>query len=373
MGLMILGMGTAVPPFRISQADAAQVARLFAGPTDGQERTLAALYRRTGVETRHSTILQTESGPAGERQTFFPGAASAQDRGPSTAERMQQFDAAAAPLAIEAAQRALNESGVAAAEITHLVTVSCSGFSAPGFDYALIGELGLRRGVARTHVGFMGCHGALNGLRVARAFAESDPAARILVCAVELCSLHYRYGWDPESLVANALFSDGAAAIVGSARTPANRPAIFELQSNGSHCVEETIDAMTWRVGNHGFEMTLSARVPDLIVEHLRPWLERWLNDHKLTLGEIGSWAVHPGGPRILGACLEAIGLNKAALTASQQILSEFGNMSSPTLLFILNRLRMTAAPLPCVALGFGPGLTIEAALFGAHGSCLGC
>ena len=126
----------------------------------------------------------------------------------------------------------------------------------------------------------------------------------------------------------------------------------------------ESEDAMTWRIGNNGFIMSLSSRVPELIGNHLRPWLESWLNDHKLTLDEIRSWAVHPGGPRILGSVVKALNLAKDAVDVSREVLRDHGNMSSPTILFILNRLRERNAPRPCVALGFGPGLMAEATLF---------
>jgi predicted naringenin-chalcone synthase len=122
---------------------------------------------------------------------------------------------------------------------------------------------------------------------------------------------------------------------------------------------------MSWRIGDHGFEMTLSPRVPDLIGRHLRPWLEGWLAEHDLDLARVGSWAVHPGGPRILTAFGEATGLDRPALKTSHQVLADHGNMSSPTILFILDRLRRADAPRPCVALAFGPGLTVEAALLG--------
>jgi predicted naringenin-chalcone synthase len=121
---------------------------------------------------------------------------------------------------------------------------------------------------------------------------------------------------------------------------------------------------MTWAVGDHGFDMTLSTKVPNLIAAHLRPWLETWLGRHGLTVGEVGSWAVHPGGPRVLQSVADALGLDAAATAVSHDVLTTHGNMSSPTLLFILDRLRRTGATPPCVALGFGPGLAVEAALF---------
>ena len=127
--------------------------------------------------------------------------------------------------------------------------------------------------------------------------------------------------------------------------------------------IGDSEDVMTWRIGDHGFEMTLSPRVPDLICQYLKPWLESWLAEHELDMARVGSWAVHPGGPRILSAVCEATGLDRPALEASHQVLADHGNMSSPTILFVLDRLRRADAPRPCVALAFGPGLTVEATL----------
>jgi predicted naringenin-chalcone synthase len=226
----------------------------------------------------------------------------------------------------------------------------------------LIKQLGLPADVARTHVGFMGCHGALNGLRVANAFLGADRSACVLVCAVELCSLHHQYGWDSDRIVANALFADGAGAFIGVAGEAGSAKS-FQVVATGSTLIDDSEDAMTWRIGDHGFEMSLSPRVPEIIGRCLRPWLERWLQQHGLTIATVGSWAVHPGGPRILSAFGEATGLDRSTIEDSYAIFAEYGNMSSPTIVFILDRLRRANAPRPTVALAFGPGLAVEAAL----------
>lgn len=226
---------------------------------------------------------------------------------------------------------------------------------------ALIESLGLPPGVSRTHVGFMGCHGAMNALRTAAAFTTADPSACVLVCAVELCTLHLQYGWSTDIVVANALFADGAAAVVGVGGS--SRTSTLTLRGAGSTRLAGSADFMTWRIGDHGFRMTLSAQVPDLIRERLSGWLNAWLGELGLRLEEIGSWAVHPGGPRILQACADALHLDKDQLCASRTVLEQFGNMSSPTVLFIVERLQQTAASLPWLVLGFGPGLAIEALL----------
>ncbi len=357
MPMIIAGIGTALPPHTIAQSDASAITQRFSCATADQERLFHTFYRRAGVQTRHCVVLEKSEGDLSERQSFYDTAA------PTTLERMRRYELEAPRLAVSASQRALEDAGLASGRITHLITVSCTGFSAPGFDIQLIKQLNLRRDVARTHVGFMGCHGALNGLRAAKAYIEADPAARALICAVELCSLHHHYGWDAGQVVANALFADGAAAVVGVAAGsgPAHDP--LRVVMCGSFLVDDSEDAMSWRIGDQGFAMTLAARVPDLIGGHLRGWLESWLERRGLGPDDIGSWAVHPGGPRVLSAVSEALALPRSALEVSHQVLAELGNMSSPTILFILDRLRRAHAPRPCVAIGFGPGLAIEAAL----------
>jgi predicted naringenin-chalcone synthase len=349
----------------MTQAEATELALQINAPSDEQAKLLRVLYRRAGVKTRytavpHQTAIEwlqaaaeplVSSGGVGERVVT---------RGASTQERMQIYAREAPRLALHAAREALERSELPAREITHLVTVSCTGFGAPGIDLELITKLGLPATVQRTHVGFMGCHGAINGLRVARGLAAADAPANVLLCATELCSLHYYLPWDPTKFVGNAVFGDGAAALV--AGTSAGEGE-WRITSCGSCVIPDSTDAMSWNVGDFGFEMELSPRVPDLIREHLRPWLEQWLGRSGLKLAEIGSWAVHPGGPRIVSAVEESLGLDAQATAVSREVLSECGNMSSPTVLFVLDRLRHRDAPRPCVMLGFGPGLVAEAAL----------
>jgi predicted naringenin-chalcone synthase len=363
--MVIAGIGTATPPHTISSADAAEIAQRLAREPPERRRLFHALYRRSGVLTRHSVVLTASDGQLAARQSFFG------PEEPTTFARMRRYEIEAGPLAVSAARSALGDAAIEPGRVTHLVTVSCTGSYAPGFDADLIRELDLARDVARTHIGFMGCHGLLNGLRVARAFVAADGSAVPLVCAVELCSLHHQYEGDAEQIVANALFADGAGAVVGvgvgvgagAGRTPAGYAEPYRLVASGSTIVEDSADAMSWRVGDRGFVMTLSPRVPGIIAANLRPWLEGWLARHDLDVPSVGSWAVHPGGPRIVSAVGEALGLDPSLLLPSRRVLEEFGNMSSPTILFILDRLRRAGAPRPCVSLAFGPGLAVEAAL----------
>jgi predicted naringenin-chalcone synthase len=398
MSFHIAGLGTALPEHQMSQSEATELAQQVVCRSEVQARFLEVLYRNAGVDNRYTALphrmaiewLEAHAAN-GSRNYVASGNGNGSDNdhgdvaagplsaagelGPTTAERMEFYQQHAWPLATQAAGQALNQAGLSPTDITHLITVSCTGFSAPGVDVELIRRLALRPTTERVNVGFMGCHGAINGLRVARAIAAADPEARILLCAVELCTLHYRFQWDQERCIGNALFSDGAGAVVGSGTATSGAAAggataneNWQVTATGSCLLPDSTDAMTWRIGDHGFEMTLSRRVPDLIREHLRPWLVEWLGQNGLGIEDVATWAIHPGGPRILSAVEESLGLDRAATSVSRDVLARHGNMSSPTVLFILDRLRQTAAPRPCVMLGFGPGLMAEAALLKAEG-----
>ena len=355
-------MATSVPQGSIAQGAAASVARTFCKATPEQVRTLNVLYRRTGVEQRGSVLLEG-SNPAEPEQSFFPPAASSDDRGPTTAARMERYTAEIGRLGLQASANALRQSGLRSKDVTHIVTASCTGFAAPGLDIHLMKELGLQATVQRTHVGFMGCHGALNALRVAGNLTRANPGAHVLVCAAELCSLHFAYGWDPERVVANAIFADGAAAAMITPETGSFSDCGWRLVGTGSCLFPESEDAMSWSIGDHGFEMTLSPKVPDLIAEHLRPWMSDWLAMRGMSIGDVGSWAIHPGGPRIVSSAASALGLSSNQVAESLGVLAEHGNMSSATILFVLQRLIDRDADRPCVALAFGPGLVAEALL----------
>ncbi len=258
---------------------------------------LSALYRRSGVTKRHSVVLREGNEDPFDRQTFYCPAVDASDLGPTTRDRMQRYELAAPELAHASCTAALADASVSSEEIRHLITVSCSGFAAPGFDLQLYSSLGLKANVSRTNVGFMGCHGALNGLRVARALCIAHPGEAVLLCATELCSLHHQYTDDPQQIVANSLFADGSAALVLRGATEPTQPSnAWTLLASSSCLLDASTEMMSWRVGNHGFQMTLSAQVPEAIRKQLKPWLQSWLASLQVEIDSIDTWAVHPGG-----------------------------------------------------------------------------
>ncbi|MFA6211640.1 MAG: type III polyketide synthase [Candidatus Obscuribacterales bacterium] len=367
----ILAIGTASPPHSVSQSDSCLHAQQFyqCDDDDKRGRSLRMLYKRTEIGRRSLVVLDKKD--CSVDRTLFPSPLNSSDRGPGTAARMARYNLEIAPLAIEACRAALDLAQVEGAEISHLVTASCTGFAAPGFDLALIKALPLEADTSRTHVGFMGCHGALNALRVADAYCRADAKATVLVCAAELCSVHMQYEWSAQRLVANALFADGAAALVVRASTGDSKASASDIAapatylSSRSVVIDGSAEAMSWQIGDNGFVMTLAAEVPDLIEQHLPAFIDEWLAQNNLEVSDIKSWAVHPGGPRILTAVQDCLGLDSEMLTTSRSILADYGNMSSPTVLFIVQKLLALGGKLPCVLLGFGPGLTVEAALIG--------
>ncbi|MCA9192511.1 MAG: type III polyketide synthase [Planctomycetales bacterium] len=370
----LMGVGAALPENRIDQRAAAQLA-IELGVSRRFEKALPVLYRQSGVSFRHSVLLESEPG-ATVSQTFYKQATIEEPHGPTTAQRIAAYRIHAGPLAIQASSTALNNAQVEGKQITHLITISCSGFSAPGFDISLIQNIGLSPSVMRTNIGFMGCHGTLNGMRVAMAICNAQANATVLLCAVELCSLHQRYTDDAQQLVANAIFADGAGALVfggldassNDCHGPRDGNDFLSHQWNlvdcSSYLIADSIDLMSWQIGDHGFEMGLSPRVPEVIEKHLFAWVSQWLAQFSLGIQDISNWAIHPGGPRILTACASALNLTEEQLRPSLEVLTHRGNMSSPTVIHILESMQSSNSLGHWqVVLAFGPGLCIEAAL----------
>jgi len=352
----LLSPATALPPRIVTQEEALDYA--LQTLHDAEPRRVRALYRRSGVRTRSIVVPSTHA-------QATTGILALGESAPSTGERMNVYEREIVPLATAAARRALVESGVDARSVTHVIVVSCTGFMSPGLDTLLVRELRCAPTVARVIIGFMGCHGAINGLRTADAYASQDPSACVLLVCAELCSLHFaadaQTGPTTGGMVANALFADGAAAMVVGGASIAAEPATgWHLIDSLSAIIPGTEPEMGWRIGDRGFTMTLTTDVPDHIGRVLPGTLEPWLARHALTPADV-AWAVHPGGPRILDVVESTLHLTADAMSPSREVLAAHGNMSSPTILFILAALPALASH--AVLIAFGPGLAMEAAL----------
>jgi predicted naringenin-chalcone synthase len=360
----ILGLGCAAPALRQSQELAlAKSLEISPARTEDERRWIEAIFRRSGVQSRGVAGVETDGrdGPATDPLFLLRAATDTEPFGASTGERMREYAARATALSTRSARAALEDAGVAPGRITHLVTASCTGFSAPGWDLEIMERLGIEPSVLRTHVGFMGCHAAINALRVADAFCRSDAQARALVCCTEICSIHYQYAARPDQVVANSLFADGSASVV----VGQGSGGIAKIGPTASCILPDSGGQMGWMIGNHGFEMNLGTELPATIRTHAGPWLGAWLDRTGMGLSGVRSWAVHPGGPKVLSAVAEAAGLAGGELAASRAVLAAHGNMSSATVLFILDQLRQSPDGFtsPTVMLSFGPGVAAEAVL----------
>ncbi len=351
MTVRILSIGTANPPGRLSQAQSIALARALS-PKTIPEGLIEILHRRSGIQERAAAIVD----PATGEQTLYK--LDGPPNGPGTADRLALYTQHAAALSKQSSLIALERANIEPSRITHIITASCTGFEAPGIDQLLVTSLNLRRNVSRTHIGFMGCHAAVNCLAVARSIAAADASAIILICCVELSSIHMHFSDRPDQLVANALFADGAATTILSQSKDATLP---ELRACSSWLFADSESSMSWKIGDHGFEMKLAQDVPDQLTRNVPHWLDTILDSCQLNRSQIQGWAIHPGGPKIVEGLAKALSLPEGATDDSLGVLRAHGNMSSATVLFILDAMMRRSLSRPWVGMAFGPGLAAEA------------
>lgn len=359
----IRAVGTALPPFAHRQEDLVSF-MLRAHDLDAEAgRRLHNLYRRSRIETRHSCL--PDFGRTWQEFTFFPRNPRLEPP-PSTARRMTAFREFAPELARRACEDLFRQPGAGdPRRVDHLFVVSCTGFFAPGLDVLLAEALGLRPDVGRTLIGFQGCQGGLTALRLADYLCRAQPGSTALVVCVELCTLHFQNEPTEENLLANALFADGAAAaLVSGAEAGGTDSAALRIGRTLTLVKPETQQDMVWTIGDAGFLLRLSSLIPERLAQEVPLQIGAGLGLAG-PWGDIACWAVHPGGAAILDGLERSLELGKDRLRASRDILRRFGNMSSPTIFFVLRSiLEDPSFAGPGIALAFGPGLTIEAASF---------
>lgn len=375
------------------------------------QRIVSTSFNVSGIDTRRTVIRELTLDGTNEEPQFFD-ASTQRLLTPSTKVRNELYITEATKLFVEAGRRAIDAcADLSAADITHVITVSCTGFYAPGPDYMLVRELGLTADTQRYHLGFMGCYASMPALRMAKQFVQADPDAVVLVVSAELCSLHLRTSSDPDTIVASSLFGDGAAAGIVSARAPQPGETALNLDHFETVITPVGEGDMAWKIGDEGFEMVLSTYVPHIIDEHIEGALAPLLARDAALAGTVAGgdampgdathidaltgsgagasslagpaaasvavltkplneaiahWAIHPGGRSILDKTEAKLGLSEAQLVPSRQTLREYGNMSSATVLFVLKAILdapATAADERVCAMAFGPGLTVETGL----------
>lgn len=335
--------------------------------SERDRRILHHVYRQSGIESRHSVCGDFADPVAA---SLFPADEAGGIGNPGTQARNDVFIRESRKLGVGVAGRALSACPeIDRAEITHVITASCTGFGNPGLDYYLITDLGLSPAAQRYHLGFMGCYAAFPALRMAKQFCEADPRAVVLVLCLELCSLHLQLNGGTDSVLANALFADGAACTLVHARPELAYRSVFQLERFASGLAVEGETSMTWSIGDHGFNIVLSSYVPDIIGANIEELVTPILAAAGVERKAIAFWAVHPGGKAILDKVQKALALPVEALAVSREVLRQYGNMSSATVLFVLKEFLKTHdrdAEVPTCAMAFGPGLTIELGILNA-------
>jgi len=321
---------------------------------------LGKIYASSGIEKRHS-VLSDYTKDLPEDFDFYPPNR-ALEPFPTTAARMKLYEKWSVDLAEEACRKALREAGAAPAEVTHLIFTTCTGLFSPGPDVLLLGRLGLSPSVQRSVLGFMGCYAGFNGMRMAGQIAAAEPEAVVLQVCVELCTLHFQKKALPDFIVANSLFGDGAAAAVF-ARPGRLKKGLGDLLATHSRVENDTLDHMSWRIGPTGFEMRLNREVPAKL-KAAAPGFVAELLGKAGRASDQSAWAIHPGGRKIVDEVRAALGLTDSQVRSSREVLKTCGNMSSATILFVLDRELRRPSGRCVTALGFGPGLTMEGAVF---------
>lgn len=360
MTCSIIAIGTAVPENQIPQSKVVEFMAKAHGLTGPGLTRLRALYRATGIKNRYSAIPDYALGTHGRQ---FYSEKDNLDPFPTTKERSEFYRNEAIKLSLSSSIDCLNQTQVDAKEVTHLITISCTGMYAPGLDIDLVNQLGLSKNVERTCINFMGCYAAFVGIKSAKAFCDANPKAKVLVVATELCTLHFQRGSDEDNLVANAIFGDGSAALLLS-NEKNQKDSLVALKPLAFHneLFPEGADEMAWNIGNFGYEMKLSTYVPSLIEKGIDQLVKR-LRD-KASINTIQHFAFHPGGKRILEVIEQELRINKDQDWAGREVLNEYGNMSSPTVLFVLKKildsLQHNQKGDKVLSLAFGPGLTVE-------------
>ncbi|MFB4327789.1 type III polyketide synthase [Paenibacillus sp. CR_12] len=352
----ILGMGTALPVHSVAQSDIAELIASTLQDRPDLARFARRVFRSCGVETRY-TCESNYLDPLEKCRYLNSHDASVI---PTTEERMDTYKREALPLGVEAAEKALKDAGMSPDRITHLITVSCTGQYQPGMDVLLIRKLGLSPRVNRLPLIFQGCAAGLKAIQMARDVVSGAPGSQVLVVCVELCTLHFQPVREREALFAASFFGDGASScVIG--QPEAEHRHYVELGTGYSVLLPDSTEDMTWEVGNTGFDLFLSPRIPKLLGTHLEEELRVLLGGDKLP--EL--WAIHPGGRGIVDSVQEVMRLTDEQTHYSREILRTAGNLSSVTIMFVLNSMRQkmkerNEASTEGVAMAFGPGLTAE-------------
>ncbi len=353
----IISIGTAVPSFRHEQHDILQFMQKVYAMNESDKRKLKFLYQQSAIDFRYSVIPDYSLNIKDWK--FYPQSENLEPF-PSLEQRMMWYNKYAAPLSVDAIRKCI-DGKIHREEITHLITVSCTGMSAPGLDLQVVELMQLSKNIFRTSLNFMGCYAAIHALKMANAICISEPSAKVLIVCTELCTLHFQHEPTMDNIASSLLFSDGAAAALITGDND-NRKGIH-LKNFYSEILYKGKKDMAWELSSTGFLMTLSNYIPDLIEENFKRFALNALQKNNLNLKDITHWCIHPGGKKILEAAEKSLEIEKPQLETCYNILREYGNMSSPTILFVLKKMMKDfdyKKTNTIFSTAFGPGLTIE-------------
>lgn len=360
---MIIDIASVTPPYKVAQSVAAEELKKRMGNRPAVSRMIDAAAVHSGIESRY--IVMPDADPNAENKFYSSGG---EYVSPDTQKRMSEYEHWSKKLTVNAVGDLIKKNSVDPKSIDRLITISCTGFFAPGLDYHLIQEFQIPHSVKRTNIGFMGCAASLIGFNsVFEAMnSANQKSSNTLLVSVELCSLHLQTEPTRDNILANMIFADGCAAALFSNSDSTSLKPRFEMLSTSSFLFDNSAAFMGWKIGNFGFEMTLSPELPRIILETAIPALENILCDNGLTKEKIKHWALHPGGRAILDSLQKGLSLAEEQMQPSRKVLRNFGNMSSASILFVLKEIIESEIVKPgeyCCAVAFGPGLTMEVAL----------
>ncbi|MGN6249994.1 MAG: type III polyketide synthase [Ginsengibacter sp.] len=355
----IVSISTALPAYKHEQKNILHFMQNVFAMNEVEKRKLKFLYHQSAIQSRYS-VLPDYSLNAGEWQ-FYPASENLEPF-PDLEKRMDWYNKTAPVLSVKAIEDCIDRK-IKKDEITHLITVSCTGMSAPGLDLQVMEQMNLEKNIFRTSVNFMGCYAAIHALKLADAFCKNDKSAKVIVVCTELCTLHFQKENTADNIASSLLFGDGSAALLVTndsfAAEGLNIKTFYsEVGFNGK-------EHMSWQLSSSGFLMRLSGYVPDLIEQDFNHILHNSLENAGLNEDQISHWCIHPGGKRILTAIEKSTFISNEDLQFSYKVLNEFGNMSSPTILFVLKEIMSNLESKKqknanVFGAAFGPGLTME-------------
>ncbi len=361
MAVYINDIATAVPE---SFEDQQRVREIMKEAVPGDRKTRSIIHRiysQSGIEKRHAANYDfSEDGGDGFFNRVFKN-----ESPPTTGERNAIYERESKKLFLKVADQLMEQNpDLDRSTITHVITVSCTGFYAPGPDFEVVRHLGLSPSTQRFHIGFMGCYAAFPALKMAQSFCQADPNAVVLVITCELCSLHLQIDNDIDQILAASVFADGAAGVLVSTKEPTNSG--YRLDEFSSALAYEGEKDMAWTISDTGFKMVLSSYIPSIIESNIDDIMQPMFENLEISKEDIDLWAVHPGGRAIVDKVEQGMNVASEKVIPSRTVLSKYGNMSSATILFVLDEIRRTGlnSDSKILPIAFGPGLTIETGIF---------